>query len=148
MILLLLIIVEKEELESQKHLVSIKYHVDSDTDSKSKVVTPTSSLKFIKANHPKTGSSPAKGNHLELKELANNIRNSMKKSKEYKQDLAKRLTPNNYETQTSHDLSFFIQQERDTIKNGQSALISSQIRFVMFQFLWTSKIFIIKLKNF
>lgn len=130
--------IEKEELESQKHLVSIKYHVDSDTDSKSKVVTPTSSLKFIKANHPKTGSSPAKGNHLELKELANNIRNSMKKSKEYKQDLAKKLTPNNYETQTSHDLSFFIQQERDTIKNGQSALISSQIRFVMFQFLWTT----------
>ena len=63
----------------------------------------------------------------------------MKKSKEYKQDLAKKLSPIQYETQTSHDLSFFIQQGKDQ-KDNQTALISTQIRFVMFQFLWTSKL--------
>lgn len=36
-----------------------------------------------------------------------------------------------YESQASHDLSFFLQKER--------APISPQIRFVMFQFLFTSK---------
>ncbi len=44
------------------------------------------------------------------------------------------------ETQTSasHDLTFFIQQQKDS---GQHALISPQVRFVMFQFLSTSKLF-------
>lgn len=90
---------------------------------------------------PKTGSSPARGNHLELKELANNLkRSSMKKSKEYKQDLAKKLgqqtsLEKKFETQTSHDFSFFIQQDND---NKKTALISTQIRFVMFQFLMST----------
>ena len=38
---------------------------------------------------------------------------------------------------TSHDLTFFIQQQKDS---GQQALISPQVRFVMFQFLSTSNI--------
>ena len=41
--------------------------------------------------------------------------------------------PAPYESQTSHDLSFFLQQN-----SSQRALISPQIRFVMFQFLFTT----------
>ena len=44
------------------------------------------------------------------------------------------LAPPHIETQNSHDLSFFIQQQKE---GGQRALISPQIRFVMFQFLFT-----------
>ncbi len=88
---------------------------------------------------PKTGSSPARGNHLELKELANNLkRSSLKRSKEYKHDLAKKLSHSmdkKFESQTSHDLSFFIQQDKD---NKNTALISTQMRFVMFQFLMST----------
>ncbi|CAF0719182.1 unnamed protein product [Brachionus calyciflorus] len=40
-----------------------------------------------------------------------------------------------YESQVSKDLSFFLQQQKDT---SQKALISPQIRFVMFQFLFTT----------
>ncbi len=45
------------------------------------------------------------------------------------------LAPPHIETQNSHDLSFFIQQQKE---GGQRALISPQIRFVMFQFLFTT----------
>lgn len=44
-----------------------------------------------------------------------------------------KLVPAPYESQTSHDLSFFLQQN-----SSQRALISPQIRFVMFQFLFTT----------
>ena len=40
------------------------------------------------------------------------------------------------ETQTSHEYSFFIQQQKNKKEGPQ---ISPQIRFVMFQFLFTSK---------
>ena len=40
-----------------------------------------------------------------------------------------------YDTQTSYDLSFFLQQQKDS---SQRNLISPQIRFVMFQFLFTT----------
>ena len=50
-------------------------------------------------------------------------------------------SPHCYESQTSHDLSFFLQQQKES---GQRALISPQIRFVMFQFLSTSKKLTIK----
>ena len=40
-----------------------------------------------------------------------------------------------YETQTSHDLTFFLQQQKE---GAQRTLITPQIRFVMFQFLITT----------
>lgn len=135
--------IEKDELKEKlsldsKPLVSIKYHVDSSTDEKSIksiITTPTQTPKTSEIQHRKIGSSPARGSHLELKTLANTLRTSMKKSKEYKTDLAKKLSPIHYETQASNDFSFFTQQLKDV---EQTALISSQIRFVMFQFLWTT----------
>lgn len=42
---------------------------------------------------------------------------------------------NNNDTPISKDLSFFLQQQKDA---SQRALISPQIRFVMFQFLFTT----------
>jgi hypothetical protein len=67
---------------------------------------------------------------VELKNLATSLRSSTKKKDKDK------LQAIPYESQASHDLSFFIQQQKDM---GQTALISSQIRFVMFQFLFTSR---------
>ncbi len=43
--------------------------------------------------------------------------------------------PPHYEAQTSKDFSFFLQQQKDS---SQRALISPQVRFVMFQFLFTT----------
>ena len=89
----------------------------------------------------KADSTPASGNHLELKEFTSVKRSSMKKSKEYKQNLAKKLeaqTPaeQRFELHTlTHDLNFFIQQDKD---NKNTALISTQMRFVMFQFLMST----------
>lgn len=128
--------IEKEELVEKcslqdKHLVSIKYHSsDSDNDS----IAPLTP-KFSKVAQPIPASPIVKGTHLELTALASSLRSSFKKSKDAQKDLVKKLRPLPYESQTSHDLSFFLQQEKDL---GKVALISSQIRFVMFQFLWTT----------
>lgn len=141
--------IEKEEMKEEidkkerKHLVSIKYSSDNETikSGKSSPSLRSSTMSRKNTGPKKIGASPANhhpGTTLELKNLASSLRTSMKKSKEYKQDLAKKLSPIHYESQTSHDLSFFIQQDRDIISNGQTALISAQIRFVMFQFLWTT----------
>lgn len=45
------------------------------------------------------------------------------------------IKPQKYETQASHDLSFFVQQQKE---GNHRTLISPQIRFVMFQFLFTT----------
>ena len=118
--------------------MSIKYHSsDSDNDS----IAPLTP-KFSKVAQPIPASPIVKGTHLELTALASSLRSSFKKSKDAQKDLVKKLRPLPYESQTSHDLSFFLQQEKDL---GKVALISSQIRFVMFQFLWTSIFFSLKI---
>lgn len=129
--------IEKDEQkEEDKHLISIKYHnSNSDTENPTPISTPTfrntspnASIRY----QPKK----AKTKNLELQTLANTLRNSFKGTKPSSHRL---MRPVPLESQTSHDLSFFLQQDKDEkSKSGQNALISSQIRFVMFQFLWTT----------
>lgn len=130
-------LVEKSSLQD-KHLISIKYRTsESDNDS----IAPLKP-KFPQSSQHVPASPIVKGTHIELTALASSLRSSFKKTKDVQKDLVKKLRPIPYESQTSHDLRFFLQQEKDI---GKVALISSQIRFVMFQFLWTSKfIFILE----
>jgi len=120
----------KNSLDSpSKKLINIKY---KSRDSENENISTNNSPKLKNYDTSKLNGSSDKENHIELKTLANSLRESMRKTKDYKTNLAKKLAPVNYESQASKDLDFFIQKDQQTI-------ISSQIRFVMFQFLWTSK---------
>ncbi len=124
---------ERQEREDSKNLISIKYN-SRDSESDPYTISAQHSPKSMKFEMSKLSHSPTRGSR-ELKTLASSLRNSIKKSKDYKVGLAKKLAPVNYETQASKDLDFFIQKDQGT-------MISSQIRFVMFQFLWTSKAYL------
>lgn len=73
------------------------------------------------------------------KDSDKNSKNDLKENKSVKKSYEihekEKIFRPKYENQTSKDLSFFIQQQKDST---HLALISPQIRFVMFQFLSTT----------
>jgi hypothetical protein len=88
------------------------FQINDDKDEKSK--DKTSHEQNSSNNNNNTNNSSANTNKSLFKQNALKVR---------------------YDTQTSYDLSFFLQQQKES---SQRNLISPQIRFVMFQFLFTT----------
>ena len=72
---------------------------------------------------------------IRTKELINLSEVKNEKSSLYVKQSSSSTKKPRYETQTSHDLTFFLQQQKE---GAQRTLITPQIRFVMFQFLITT----------
>ncbi len=130
-------LVEEEETRAELLKNEERKPNANDKSARKKSSTPSDNIQMTALHKSKPSQSNLQNSSNDTNEAkttaANNTASTQQLQKSPASATGQQLP--HYETQVSKDFSFFLQQQKDS---SQRALISPQVRFVMFQFLFTT----------